>query len=250
MARVAKRLLSVKLTLAVSTALLAGLLAQVSFTKADVQPCPTPTSGPSGSIGSSGPTGTGPTGSISIGAAGPSVAETETGTKTDACALVTEGGTVQTKPPTTPGNPIWTKLIFPPDFTGQVTIHEFEETPGGGGAGLSAQAAAECSFKTEYACLVSEVTTEPPSTEGKPWRFIFTIEEETFPFETNTHGIKEIHLYHNEVRVPSCGADRKLDPEQEACVLKKFVINSSNETLDEDVRFVVLTRTNGSWHPR
>jgi hypothetical protein len=221
MAAFGKRLLSVKVTLGLSMALLAALLVHVSFTRADVTPIPC----------------------SSFGGGGASISYT--GDETTACAFVEGGGTVQTKPPTTPDNPIWTKLIFPSDFTGEVSINEFEESPSSDG--LSAQAT--CSFSTEYACLVSEVDTIPSTTEGHVWKFIFTVEEDTFPFETDKHGIREVHLYHDEVLIPKCD-DGKLDSEQAICVLRKFVIDSGNEALDEDARWIVLTRTNGSWGPR
>ncbi len=235
-ATIARRLLSPKLALILSAALLAGLLVRASFTTADVAPadhtpCPSPS------------TTTPP---------GPVIGIAQTADEDHACGVVgNDGGSIQTKSPATQGNPHWTRVTIPP---GQgavfVDIKEIDETEDSEPLGVAEFSTPPlvCDPDREYTCLVTLIDTVPPATT-KPMRFQFEYEEHMFPFEPTNDRIRSIHMYHNEVRVPRC-EDGKLPAGQQSCVLRKLVIKSDNESIDEDVRFVILTTVNGSWRPR
>jgi hypothetical protein len=224
MAPIVRRLLSPRIALVVSTALLAGLLAQISFTTADVTACPSPTS-----------------------TDGFETTETETGDENHACGVVdNEGGSVQTEPPATPGNPHWTKVTIRPG-EGEVTVDILETDEAQDVALVRGEGppTPECSPSSSYVCLISQIETSKEPTE-RPMRFQFTYEEERFPFEPTKKRIQPIQMYHEETPVPPC-EDGELEEGQLSCVLRKFVIDSSNERADEDVVFIVLTIDNGRW---
>jgi hypothetical protein len=228
MAAFARRLLSVKVTVALSMALLAGLLVHVSFTRADVTPIPC-----------SSPTGEGPV-------------VLYTGDETDACALVVDGGTVQTKGPTTPSNPIWTKVIIPSGVSGEINIHETDESDSFSSGEVTAQQSPPpgCDPDHEYRCLTSEIFFTGEASQDKPIRLIITTEEEKYPFEpTNEEKVEDLRMTRDGVVIPRCKGG-KLGPTQTSCLLRVFAIESSSERLDEDVRFVVLTTTLSGWRPK
>lgn len=223
MALIARRLLSVKLTLVLSTALLAGLLVHVSFSAADVTPCPDPD----------------PTITVS----GTPV------TQDQACGVVDEeGGTVKTDSPATSDNPHWTSVTIPPGFPGTVTISETDERFIGGDQ-VSAQGGSGpvCVPSSPYTCLVSDITTQQTTTRKKPMIFRFTYDRSTIPAGKN---IQRIRIFHNETRVPRCDDEDsvkigyQLEQGQQFCHAKTVRLRN------RDVRLVVLTVINGRWRSR
>ncbi len=220
MAIVTTRLLSLKLTLVLSTALLAGLLVHVSFTAADVTPCPDPTPDPT----------------ITIGGVTP--------TQDQACGVVDEeGGSVKTDSPATEENPHWTKVTVPPGFPGTVTIEEVDERlskdeVSGEGIALT------CNPNQPYTCLVSNITS-PTTNRNHPMIFRFTYDKSTIPPGKN---IQRIRIFHDGMRVPRCDVDPGEKPEleqgQDDCHVRTVRL------ANRDVRIVVLTIRDPSWRPR
>jgi hypothetical protein len=221
MAILARRLLSLKLTLVLSTALLAGLLVHVSFTAADVTPCPDPT--------------------ITLDDVGPAGAPVE---QDQACGIVDEeGGRVQTDSPATEENPHWTRVKVPPGFPGTVTIDEVDENvvdevSAQGGSGPV------CIPSSPYTCLVS-IINSPTTNRNHPMIFTFTYDKSTIPPGKN---IQRIRIFHDETRVPRCDVDPGEKPEleqgQQFCHLRTVRLANG------DVRIVVLTIINPSWRSR
>ncbi len=223
MAIIARRLLPLKLTLVLSTALLAGLFVHVSPTAADVTPCDPPSSGP-----------------ILLG----------TPIEEDhACGVVDEdGGTVKTDSPATEENPHWTKVKIPPGFPGTVTIDEVDERfIGGDEVSAQGSSGATCVPSSPYTCLVSLINTTQETTRKKPMVFSFTYDRSTIPPGKK---IQRIRIYHDEKRVPRCDDEDsvkigyQLEQGQQSCHAKTVRLRN------RDVRIVVLTIINGSWRPR
>jgi hypothetical protein len=216
MAVITTRLLSIKLTLVLSTALLAGLLVHVSFTAAgEVDPCPTPTGSPT------------PSQDFAAGCIGE------------------DGGSVQTQSPATEENPHWTKVKVPAGFPGFVTIEEFDESVGGkddvsaaGGGGPT------CVPSSPYTCLVS-IIDSPTTNRAHPMVFTFTYDKSTIPPGKN---IQRIRIFHDGVRVPRCDVDPgekpQLEQGQDDCHLRTVRL------ANRDVRIVVLTIRDPSWRSR
>jgi hypothetical protein len=220
MAIVTTRLLSLKLTLVLSTALLAGLLVQVSFSQAGKgDPCVGPSAPP--------PTSTDVFAAECIGE---------------------EGGSVKTQSPATEDNPHWTKVTVPPGFPGFVTIEEIDERDLGGDE-VSAQGPSgpACVPSSPYTCLVSDITTTQTTTRRKPMIFQFIFDKSTIPPGKN---IQRIRVYHDGVRIPRCDDERstkigyELEQGQESCHAKTF------RQPNRDVRIVVLSIINGRWKAR
>ena len=220
MAIITRRLLSLKLTLVLSTALLAGLLVHVSFTAADVTPCPDPT--PSGPILTGAPV-----------------------EQDHACGVVDEGGgTVRTDPPATSDNPHWTKVKIPPGFPGTVTIDEVDERVISDGVSAQGGSGPSCVPSAPYTCLVS-IINSPTTNRAHPMVFTFTYDKSTIPRGKN---IQRIRIFHDGVRVPRCDVDPNEKPEleqgQDDCHLRTVRL------ANRDVRIVVLTIRDPSWRPR
>jgi hypothetical protein len=222
MAVITTRLLSLKLTLVLSTALLAGLLVHVSFTAADVTPCPDPTPDPT------------------ITVSGVPVEQDH------ACGIVDEeGGRVQTDSPATEDNPHWTRVKIPAGFPGTVTIDEVDErfvgddvSAAGGGGGPT------CVPSSPYTCLVSNITS-PTTNRNNPMVFTFTYDKSTIPPGKN---IQRIRMFHDGERVPFCDVDPGEKPEleqgQDYCHVRTVRL------ANRDVRLVILTIRDPSWRPR
>ncbi len=222
MAVITRRLLSLKLTLVLSTALLAGLLAQVSFTAADVTSCP-----------DSGPILTG----VPV-------------EQDHACGFVDEeGGSVKTDSPATEDNPHWTKVTIPPGFPGEVDILETEEFPEDGGGVEAAQVPAPVCDPAvgRYTCLSVDITTTQTTTRKKPMLFRFTFDKTTVPAGKR---LGRIRVYHNGERVPRCDDEDsakigyELEQGQESCHAKTFRL------ANRDIRILVLSTINGRWKAR
>ena len=216
MALIARRLLSLKLTLVLSTALLAGLLIRVSFTEAEVVPCSPPST-------------------ITI---------FQTPTEDHACGVVDEeGGKVQTESPATSDNPHWTRVVIPPGFPGTVTIDETDERVVG--RDVSAANGPTCDPNRPYTCLVSFIETTQTTNRRNPMVFRFTYDKSTIPAGTN---LQRVRIYHDERRVPRCDVDpdegAELEQGQRSCHL------TTKRLANRDVRIVVLSTINGSWRPR
>ncbi|HEX2090103.1 MAG TPA: hypothetical protein VHI54_09310 [Actinomycetota bacterium] len=233
MAIIARRLLSVKLTLVLSTTLLAGLLVHVSLSAADVTPCDTPTTPPTFS--------------------GPASAAT-TSTPDHACGVVdAEGGSVQTDPPATEDNPHWTKVTIPPGFPGTVDILETEEFVGGDVAIAQVPAPGCDPSAGRYTCLSVDITTTQTTTRKKPMLFRFTFDKSTVPAGKRLSRIRVYHFPNPQsepVRVPRCDDEDsakigyELEQGQQSCHAK------TTRLANRDIRILVLSTINGRWKAR
>jgi hypothetical protein len=220
LAAITTRLLSIKLTLVLSTALLAGLLVHVSFTAADVTPCPDPTITLAGTPPPSNPDA--------------------------ACGVVDgDGGTVKTESPATEENPHWTSVKVPPGFPMTVSIEEHDERVISKGDVTVLGGGPVCVPSSPYTCLVSNIVTSSPTNRRHPMILRFTYDKSTIPPGKN---IQRIRMYHDGVRVPRCDVDRNEKPEleqgQQFCHLRTLRLPN------RDVRLVVLSMVDPSWRPR
>ena len=211
-----RRLLSVKLTLVLSTALLAGLLVHVSPSSAHIVTCDS---------------------SIEV-----SVAETGPGDAN--CGFVDgDGGSLQTESPATSDNPHWTKVTIPRGFSGFIEIDERIQDD----TSVDITAVTCDPMSPHYSCLVVGIATTFSTTRTKPMVFRFTYDKSTIPAGKN---IQRIRIFHNGQRVPRCDDEDdarigfQLEQGQESCHAKTYRLSN------RDVRIVVLTKVNGSWRPR
>ncbi len=233
MAIITRRLLSVKLTLLLSTALLAGLLVHVSFSAADVTPCPDPT-----------PTSP------------PPILTGVPVEQDHACGVVDEdGGSVKTDSPATQDNPHWTRVTIPPGFPGTVNILETEEFPEEGGGVEAAQVPAPVCDPTvgRYTCLSVDINTTQTTTRKKPMLFHFTFDKSTVPAGKRLSRIRVYHFPNPQsepVRVPRCDDEDsakigyELEQGQQSCHAKTFRL------ANRDIRILVLSTINGRWKAR
>ncbi len=215
MAIIARRLLSPKLTLVLSIALLAGLLFSAAQTEAgEPSVCPTPTT-------------------------------SSTPTQDSAAGCIDQnGGSVKTQPPATEENPHWTKVTVPPGFPGFVTIDESDERTFGGDE-VSAQGPVACVPSSPYTCLVSDITTTQTTTRKKPMIFRFTLDKTVVNVR-----LGRLRVEHDGRIIPRCDDEDsakigyELEQGQESCHAKTIRLRN------RDVRLVVLSIVNGRWRFR